>query len=37
LEAIIEDVITKPFSLAEIRAAVGKVLSNGKSHPPVAA
>jgi two-component system, cell cycle response regulator CpdR len=27
LEAIIEDVVTKPFSLAEIRAAVNKVLS----------
>jgi two-component system, cell cycle response regulator CpdR len=37
LEAIIEDVITKPFSLAEIRAAVGKVLSSGKSTRPVAA
>jgi CheY-like chemotaxis protein len=31
LEAIIEDVVTKPFSLAEIRAAVGRVLTNGKS------
>jgi two-component system, cell cycle response regulator CpdR len=31
LEAIIEDVVTKPFSLAEIRAAVGRVLSGGKS------
>jgi two-component system, cell cycle response regulator CpdR len=31
LEAIIEDVVTKPFSLAEIRAAVGRVLANGKS------
>jgi two-component system, cell cycle response regulator CpdR len=30
LNAIIEDVITKPFSLAEIRAAVGKVLASGK-------
>jgi two-component system, cell cycle response regulator CpdR len=30
LEAIIEDVITKPFSLAEIRAAVSKVLSSKK-------
>ncbi len=30
LEAIIEDVVTKPFSLAEIRAAVGKVLASGK-------
>ena len=30
LEAIIEDVVTKPFSLAEIRAAVDKVLRNGK-------
>ena len=30
LNAIIEDVITKPFSLAEIRAAVGKVLAGGK-------
>ena len=37
LEAIIEDVITKPFSLAEIRAAVAKVLSTGKSTRPVAA
>ena len=27
LEAIIEDVITKPFSLAEIRAAVSKILT----------
>jgi CheY-like chemotaxis protein len=31
LEAIIEDVVTKPFSLAEIRAAVGRVLAKGKS------
>ncbi|MGL4240349.1 MAG: response regulator, partial [Beijerinckiaceae bacterium] len=31
LQAIIEDVVTKPFSLAEIRAAVGKVLEKGKS------
>jgi two-component system, cell cycle response regulator CpdR len=31
LNAIIEDVITKPFSLAEIRAAVGRVLESGKS------
>ena len=30
LEAIIEDVVTKPFSLAEIRAAVEKILRNGK-------
>jgi DNA-binding response OmpR family regulator len=30
LEAIIEDVGTKPFSLAEIRAAVEKILRNGK-------
>ncbi|MFM9976039.1 MAG: response regulator [Beijerinckiaceae bacterium] len=30
LDAIIEDVITKPFSLAEIRAAVDKVIRNGK-------
>jgi two-component system, cell cycle response regulator CpdR len=30
LEAIIEDVVTKPFSLAEIRAAVGRVLADGK-------
>jgi CheY-like chemotaxis protein len=36
LEAIIEDVITKPFSLAEIRAAVGRVLTKGKS-PGIAA
>jgi two-component system, cell cycle response regulator CpdR len=27
LEAIIEDVVTKPFSLAEIRAAVSRVLA----------
>lgn len=31
LEAIIEDVITKPFSLAEIRAAVAKILAKGKT------
>jgi two-component system, cell cycle response regulator CpdR len=31
LDAIIEDVITKPFSLAEIRAAVAKVLAAGKT------
>jgi two-component system, cell cycle response regulator CpdR len=31
LNAIIEDVVTKPFSLAEIRAAVTKVLANGKT------
>jgi two-component system, cell cycle response regulator CpdR len=31
LEAIIEDVITKPFSLAEIRAAVTKVLAAKKA------
>jgi two-component system, cell cycle response regulator CpdR len=31
LEAIIEDVVTKPFSLAEIRGAVTKILENGKS------
>jgi len=30
LEAIIEDVVTKPFSLAEIRAAVEKALPNGR-------
>jgi two-component system, cell cycle response regulator CpdR len=30
LDAIIEDVVTKPFSLAEIRAAVSKVLRDGK-------
>jgi two-component system, cell cycle response regulator CpdR len=30
LEAIIEDVVTKPFSLAEIRAAVGRILAAGK-------
>ncbi len=30
LDAIIEDVITKPFSLAEIRAVVDKVIRNGK-------
>jgi two-component system, cell cycle response regulator CpdR len=34
LEAIIEDVVTKPFSLAEIRAAVSKVLTNGKTSRP---
>jgi CheY-like chemotaxis protein len=28
LEAIIEDVVTKPFSLAEIRAAVAQALSS---------
>jgi two-component system, cell cycle response regulator CpdR len=31
LAAIIEDVVTKPFSLAEIRAAVNHVLSTGKT------
>jgi two-component system, cell cycle response regulator CpdR len=31
LEAIIEDVVTKPFSLAEIRAAVSRTLSSGKT------
>lgn len=31
LEAIIEDVVTKPFSLAEIRAAVARTLVSGKS------
>jgi two-component system, cell cycle response regulator CpdR len=31
LAAIIEDVVTKPFSLAEIRAAVSRILSNGKT------
>ncbi len=31
LEAIIEDVVTKPFSLAEIRAAVSRALASGKS------
>jgi two-component system, cell cycle response regulator CpdR len=31
LQAIIEDVVTKPFSLAEIRAAVERVLEKGKS------
>jgi DNA-binding response OmpR family regulator len=30
LDAIIEEVVTKPFSLAEIRAAVAKVLRDGK-------
>jgi two-component system, cell cycle response regulator CpdR len=30
LEAIIEDVVTKPFSLAEIRAAVDKALAGRK-------
>jgi two-component system, cell cycle response regulator CpdR len=34
LEAIIEDVVTKPFSLAEIRAAVDKVLAKGKRAAP---
>jgi two-component system, cell cycle response regulator CpdR len=31
LNLIIEDVVTKPFSLAEIRAAVMKVLATGKT------
>lgn len=31
LEAIIQDVVTKPFSLAEIRAAVERVLSGRQS------
>ncbi|MGL4638040.1 MAG: response regulator [Beijerinckiaceae bacterium] len=31
LSAIIEDVVTKPFSLAEIRAAVSRILENGKT------
>jgi two-component system, cell cycle response regulator CpdR len=31
LEAIIEDVVTKPFSLAEIRAAVGRIIVGGKT------
>jgi two-component system, cell cycle response regulator CpdR len=31
LAAIIEDVVTKPFSLAEIRAAVSRILRNGKT------
>ena len=31
LEAIIEDVVTKPFSLAEIRAAVTQALSNSEA------
>jgi two-component system, cell cycle response regulator CpdR len=31
LDAIIEDVVTKPFSLAEIRAAVAKALAVGKA------
>jgi CheY-like chemotaxis protein len=31
LQAIIEDVVTKPFSLAEIRAAVGRILAAGKT------
>jgi two-component system, cell cycle response regulator CpdR len=31
LEAIIEDVVTKPFSLAEIRGAVTKILETGKT------
>jgi two-component system, cell cycle response regulator CpdR len=31
LEAIIEDVVTKPFSLAEIRAAVSRALASGKA------
>ncbi len=35
LAAIIEDVVTKPFSLAEIRAAVSRTLVSGKSAAPV--
>ncbi len=31
LEAIIDDVVTKPFSLAEIRAAVAQALSSAES------
>ncbi len=31
LEAIIEDVVTKPFSLAEIRAAVAQALSSAEA------
>jgi two-component system, cell cycle response regulator CpdR len=31
LNAIIEDVITKPFSLAEIRAAVSRILKSGRT------
>ncbi len=31
LEAIIEDVVTKPFSLAEIRAAVTQALSSAEA------
>jgi two-component system, cell cycle response regulator CpdR len=31
LAAIIEDVVTKPFSLAEIRAAVSRILATGKT------
>lgn len=31
LEAIIEDVVTKPFSLAEIRASVTRILASGKT------
>ncbi|MGL4240424.1 MAG: response regulator [Beijerinckiaceae bacterium] len=31
LQAIIEDVVTKPFSLAEIRSAVERILAKGKS------
>jgi two-component system, cell cycle response regulator CpdR len=31
LAAIIEDVVTKPFSLAEIRTAVTRILTNGKT------
>ncbi len=31
LEAIIEDVVTKPFSLAEIRAAVALALTSAEA------
>jgi two-component system, cell cycle response regulator CpdR len=31
LEAIIEDVLTKPFSLQDIRDAARRILANGKS------
>jgi DNA-binding response OmpR family regulator len=33
LNAIAHDVVTKPFSLAGIRAAVADALAAGKPHP----
>lgn len=33
LEAIVEDVLTKPFSLAEVRASVGRALAS-RAAPP---